>query len=212
MGSTSERTPQCLSDDSIAALVDERQFVGRAEAIAHIGTCMSCRHRLAAIVRVTNDASVRLEMDALDAPRLAANSSRVGWRFFTVSGLAAAAVALVMMQPARELISRSRADIRRESGITATDSPRILSPSGSSTKSDALRWTAVSEADVYRVRIWNTNGDVIWSTETRDTVIALPPILQPGSQYLWEVSARTGWNRWTSSDFVEFQIQASPSR
>jgi len=65
---------------------------------------------------------------------------------------------------------------------------------------------------MYRVRVWNQSGDVIWSGETRDTVVAIPSQVQRGVSYLWEVNARTGWDRWTSSEFVEFKIGSSESR
>jgi hypothetical protein len=63
------------------------------------------------------------------------------------------------------------------------------------------------QADLYEVRIWNTEGTVIYSKETKDTSIVLPEIIRPGMRYLWDVKARTGWDRWVSSDLVELSLR-----
>jgi hypothetical protein len=85
--------------------------------------------------------------------------------------------------------------------------PRIVAPSASLDPGDSLRWTGVAEADLYRVRVWDGEGTVVWTTDTRDTTAALPAQLRPGVQYMWDVSARTGWDRWVSSDIVELTLR-----
>jgi hypothetical protein len=209
-----QRTPDCLDEATIAAVVEGRVFDGRQKALAHVSECAYCRYRVAAVARVAQDPAVKKEIDTLEPERHSTMSPRLGWKFFATAGLAAAAAAVVLIEPTGTLRGRftSRGDeVHREAAITTTESPRIISPSGTSTVS-TLRWTGVPEADMYRVRIWNQNGDVVWSGETRDTVIAIPSAVERGVSYLWEVNARTGWDRWTSSEFVEFTIGSSPSR
>jgi len=208
-----QRTPDCLDDASIAAVVEGRVFEGREKALSHVSQCAFCRYRVAALARVAQDPAVKKEIDLLEPQRHPAMSPRVGWKFFATAGLAAAAAAVILIEPAGTLRERfsPRTEVHREAAITTTESPRIISPSGTGA-ADVLRWTSVPEADMYRVRIWNQSGDVIWSGETRDTVVAIPSQIQRGVSYLWEVNARTGWDRWTSSEFVEFKIGSSESR
>ena len=49
---------------------------------------------------------------------------------------------------------------------------------------------------------------VLWETQTSGTATLLPSSLrfQPGASYHWKVKAQTSWNRWVSSDLVEFSI------
>lgn len=208
-----QRTPDCLDDASIAAVVEGRLFDGRDKALSHVSECAYCRYRVAAVARVAQDPAVKKEIETLEPGRHSTASPRVGWKFFTTAGLAAAAAAALLIEPTGTLRERfaPSGELHREAAITTTESPRIISPSGASA-TDVLRWSRVPEADMYRVRIWNQNGDVIWSGETRDTVVAIPSAVQRGVTYLWEVNARTGWDRWTSSEFVEFTIGPSQSR
>jgi hypothetical protein len=202
----------CLNDDAIAALAGGDYSAAESDAMAHVAACANCRARVAAITRLMDDAIVKSEISALDAPRrfMPPSWSR---RQFTVTGtlLAAAAAAIVMLGPLRSSISLDKTPYR-ETAITVTSAPRIVSPTELTSIADSLRWTSVSQADLYRVRIWNTEGTVVWSTDTRDTTVTLPHVIQPGASYMWEVSARTGWDRWVSSDFVELNIAVRPPR
>lgn len=209
------RTPDCLDDAAIAALVEGRAFDERQRAVRHAGECAYCRYRVAALARVSADPAVKKEIEALESDRRSVRSPRIGWKFIATTGLAAAAVLAILVEPTGTLRDRfiPRGDnVHRESAITTADAPRIISPSGTAREADVLRWTSVAGADMYRVRIWNQSGDVIWSTETRDTLASVPAAVERGVSYLWEVNARTGWDRWTSSEFVEFTIGASPNR
>lgn len=208
-----QRTPDCLDDASIAAVVEGRAFDGRDKALAHVSECAFCRYRVAAIARVAMHPEIKKEIETLEPARHSITNPRVGWKFFATAGLAAAAAVAILIEPTGTLRERftPSGEVHREAAITTTESPRIVSPTGT-TAARVLQWTSVPEADMYRVRIWSQNGDVIWSSETRDTVVAIPTAVQPGVSYLWEVNARTGWDRWTSSEFVEFTIGTSKSR
>jgi len=66
----------------------------------------------------------------------------------------------------------------------------------------------VIAADLYRVTLYDTAGEVIWQVDTRETHIAPPDMvrIEPGALYLWQVDARVGWDRWVSSELVRFSI------
>lgn len=211
---SASRDPACLDDHEIAALVDGGLTAGPG-VFAHVAGCANCRARLADIAAVMADSSVAAELEVLrTSPKLI----RDGWsrRKFAVSGLAAAAAAIVLLGPARLEMNRnqesSKSEARREIAITVAPAPRIITEGELVSLTDSLRWTTVSEADLYRVQIWNHDGTVVWRTDTRATAVVIPSIIQSGTSYLWSVQARIGWERWVSSDFVEFTTRLPASR
>lgn len=204
----------CLSDDAIAEFADNRSTRVPPEALSHISECAYCRSRLAATARLLADHAIASEIGAVQSDTSARQTARQRWSRSTViasgSLVAAAAAAIVLLAPIRNFSKNPGNDItaHREVAITTTAAPRILSPLNAATLSDSLRWTAIPEADLYRVRVWDQEGTVVWSTETHATALPLPSVIQIGKSYLWEVGARTGWDRWVSSDFVEFTASA----
>ncbi len=199
-----------LDDTTLASIVDGD--VSRPDAMAHLSVCDDCRRRLSAVAHLVDDAELRPEIQSLEHGTSRSVSPR-RWRpasIAAISAFAAAAVAaLVISLPKKNAESSPPSEsIHREGAITTTAPPRIISPSAVASTNDALRWTSVSGADIYRVQVWNTDGRVVFSTDTRDTTVALPTELaKPGATYLWEVKARTGWDRWVSSEFLQFTIR-----
>lgn len=192
-----------LDDSALAAIVDGD--VSHPDAIAHLSECEDCRRRMSAVAHLIDDVHISGEIELLERPRR---------RWIPVVGtLAAAAVATIIIAgPSvvrnRPAPSASDTAIHREGAITTTAPPKILSPVSIAKPGDALRWTSVAGADIYQVQIWNTDGNVVLSTETPDTTLALPEnLVRPGTTYLWEVKARTGWDRWVSSEFLQFTIR-----
>lgn len=204
----------CLSDDAIAEFADNRSSRVSPEALGHISECGYCRSRLAATARLLDDHAIASELGALQSDSRGRQTALQMWsrrRLIAAGSLvAAAAAAIVLVAPVRNFSKGLGNDIaaHREVAITTTAAPRILSPLNAATLSDSLRWTSIPEADLYRVRVWDQEGTVVWSTETHATALPLPSVVQPGKSYLWEVGARTGWDRWVSSDFVEFTASA----
>jgi hypothetical protein len=206
----------CLGDNAIAALADGGGGNANRDAMAHVAGCASCRARVAAVARLMDDETVNAEIRALQ-PTRRLTLPRWSRKLTVTGGLAAAAVATIMLLgPERSRINtdqtRSDSMVHREPAITATAGPRVVSPVDVADVGSSLRWTSVPDADLYRVRIWNREGTVVWSSDTRDTTVALPPVISPGTSYMWEVNARTGWDRWVSSDFVEFSMRARGPR
>lgn len=202
-------TGSCLGDAEIAALLDGGEPQPNERAIAHLASCGRCRGELAALTRLVRDPSVAREITALEP----AAPKRGRPRFAPLSvaaGLAAAALVAVTLGP-RVFQNASGGDAAatlRERAITTTAAPRILGPFGAATQADSLRWTSVPRADLYRVTIWDREGTVVWQGETRDTVVGLTEALGRGRDVtlLWDVKARTGFDRWVASELTELTV------
>jgi hypothetical protein len=193
-----------VSDDTIAMLADGETSTVGAEAMAHVADCSDCRSRLSKLSGILEDDSVKSELRALEPMLSQRRSSRSILPY--LGGLAAAAAAaIVLLGPMR---ARNTEPVHRETAITTTAAPRILSPAQLSLPADSLRWTSLPQADLYRVRVWDTEGTVVSTVDTRDTTIAVPSEIQQGVQYMWEIKARTGWDRWVSSDLVELTLRS----
>jgi hypothetical protein len=120
--------------------------------------------------------------------------------------LTAAAALVVVLRPAGmepgTLIEEHRSTDAR------SDTPIPISPIGDVIDGVKLHWRGSVSADQYRVTVVDGVGDLIWQAEVADTVAVLPRDvgLGPGVDYFWRVEARSGFNRWQASDFVEFRI------
>lgn len=200
-----DRGPECLADDAIAALVDGRlEADPQAAAIAHLASCDTCTRAVAAVAGVLADPSVAREIAAVEG---GARSRLI--RFIVPA--AAAAVLLLLAWPPR---SDDGGPPHRAPPTQASAAPVPISPVGPVASAATLRWVSAAGADRYRVSLFDAGGGLVYETETRDTITALPDaiVLVPGRSYLWKVEARTGWNRWSASDLVEFQVMKGGSR
>jgi hypothetical protein len=201
-----------LDDDVIAAVVDGGDTNARLDAITHLNECAECRDRLAAVAKLMDDSVVAREIELVAPAKVFPLRRWTPPRWAAVTMVAAAAgLAIVLLTPTRSGIQRLQnvpSEVRREGTLTTTAPPQILSPRGFAGSNDSLRWTTVVGADLYRVQIWNRDGTIVWSTETRTTSVPVPSqLIAAGGSYLWEVKARTGWDRWVASDFLEFTIR-----
>ncbi len=201
-----EPTAECLDDDTIAALAEGRlEGESHAAAVAHLAGCAWCRAAVASVTRALADSGVAREVRRAEGAGLR--------RLYRVALPLAAAAVLVL------LIARPRAldqepSIHRAPTITAAPAPTPASPIGVVSDARVLRWAAVPSADRYRVTLFNAAAEVLYETEVAGTSVALPDsvMLAPGARYLWKVEARTGFDRWTSSELVEFSIARGPPR
>ena len=73
---------------------------------------------------------------------------------------------------------------------------------------ETFQWSQVPAADLYRITAYDAEGTVVWEAETRDTSITPPDRTQfePDARYIWQVAARVGFDRWVTSELVEFTI------
>lgn len=206
----------CLDDDAVA-MIAAGDVIDPAysEAIRHLGGCSYCRQRLATIAHLLDDSEIAAEIDQLADPQERGRFGRR--RLYQISAaamLTAAAVAMLLVRPEsfsfRDAVSPNAVQTSREEAVSTVAAPRILSPATVAGSADSLRWTGVPQADLYRIRIWNREGDVVWATDTRSTALPIPrELAHDGGTYLWEVKARTGWDRWVTSDFLEFTIHSN---
>jgi hypothetical protein len=156
---------------------------------AHLADCDACRIEVVNVARVV---------------RARPNPRR--W-YLPVGAVAAAAAALLLLIPRPEQDRLEPPDYR-EPVITTTVAPVAIAPRGAITTAERLIWSSVPHADRYQVAVFDDTGRVLWETQTSDTATVLPNRIrfQTGAPYHWKVRAQTSWNRWVSSDLVEFSI------
>jgi hypothetical protein len=194
--------PDCLDEETVAAVVDGiLDPVQRSAATAHLSACARCRSAVAAVSRIMSDHAVAAEAAALDQ-----RGPIRHWRL--PLGLAAAAAIVLLVAWPRDV---AQVDTTHRDP-TAAPAPVPATPMGVVADARVLQWTAVAGADRYRVTLFDAAGRVRYETQLADTTAALPDsvVLVPGQPYLWKVEARTGWERWTASDLVEFRIGGAP--
>jgi hypothetical protein len=126
-------------------------------------------------------------------------------------GLAVAAALVLLLMPRAGDDSSSPG--LREPTDTSIHAPLPIAPRGPVARVDQLLWASVPGVERYRVRLYNDEGDVLWTTETADTLVAMPDSVDLAARvtYFWKVEAQTEWRRWAASDLVEFRV-GGPSR
>lgn len=203
-----DATSECLDDYTLAAFAERSLDDGaRAGAVSHLAGCPSCRSAVASVTRVLTDPSVAREIAGLDRPAMR--------RFARVAQvavpLAAAAILVVVVWPEG---ANDVSPVHRAPTLTAAPSPAPMWPVGTVSDARTLRWAAVSDADRYRVTLFDAVGDVRYEVELTGTAARLPDSvsLVPGQPYLWKVDARVGFDRWAASDLVEFSIGGGTPR
>jgi hypothetical protein len=130
------------------------------------------------------------------------------WLRYSTVGLAAAAVfALLVWPPDRS----PRPDLR-EPTLTTTVAPEPIAPRAAVARVREFVWVSVPRAQRYRVRLYDSEGVVVWRVETTDTSVVMPDsvILSQRDSYFWKVEAQTDWQRWAASDLVEFRLTGAP--
>lgn len=160
----------------------------------HLMECAQCREELVGVSRL----ALRTSSPKFRHPRV--------W-----IPVAAAAVLLLVIWPAS---LRERATEHRESPVTTTVAPRAVAPVGLVDAVESLNWSSVPGSDLYRVRLFDADGAVLWDGETKDTLISAPASLGllPGRSYFWKVEAQTGFGRSAASDLIEFSIRRASGR
>lgn len=180
-----------LGPEELAAYVDNvTAGDARARIESHLATCDECRAELADVGRLV-----------ATVPR--AHTLR---RHIWIPAVAAAVLMMVVWpRTTREPPERQH----REATVAATVSPRALSPLGAVDSVKALAWSSVPQAANYRVRLFDSEGSVLFERQTTDTTIAVPASinLRRGGSYHWIVDAETGFDRHASSELVEFSIR-----
>ena len=197
------RTPDCLDVETIAALAEGSLPGGvRPEVLQHLAACVFCRRAVASVAEALVDQPVTHEIEIIEG-----RANR--WRRVLRIGVplaAAATVLLLLWSPARDSGALHRG------GPLPGSRPTPIGPRGTVESAQRLLWTSVAGSDRYRVTLFGAQGDVLYETGTGDTVVTLPDSvrLSSGQPYLWKVEARTAWDRWVTSDLVDFTIARAP--
>ena len=205
-GVSGEAGPDCLGDETLAALAEGTVVAaGRPAALAHLAACERCRKTVASVARALADPELAAEIRAVD--EVPASPVR-RWVPAALGVGAVAALLLLIIPPKLE----DPESPHRAPPITAAPAPQALAPVGHVSRAEKLRWTPVEGADRYRVTLFDEDGSVRYEAEQADTSVTLPPsvTLVPGRTYAWRVDARLGFDRWASSELVEFSVEGSP--
>jgi len=192
-------TPDCLDELLIADFVDGRLDTGaRGRAVTHLLSCARCR----SVVKATSRLAAETTAMEQARPRR--------WRRWSIPLGLAAAVAFVL------LLLPSGGDDGPSPGLrgrtdTSTHALLLITPRGSVDHVDRLVWSSMPRIERYRLRLYDDQGDVLWSLETPDTVVMLPDSVRLSRRvtYFWKVEAQTEWRRWVTSDLVQFQLTGS---
>ena len=179
-----------LDSGEVAAYLDHALAPADQSGVeAHLADCDACRAEVVDVARL---------MRARRSPRR--------W-YLPVGAVAAAAAALLLLIPRTGQDGPGSPDYR-EPVVGTTVAPVAIAPRGAIRTAARLIWSSVPHADRYEVALFDDAGHVLWETQTSDTAALLPDSVrfQPGASYNWKVKAQTSWNRWVSSDLVEFFI------
>lgn len=199
-------TPDCVDDDTIAALAEgSLEAEDHAAVLSHVSACARCRSTVASVARALSDPAVAREIRAVEDRRLPTGTRRRFRRIGRIAaGAAAAAVLLLLTWPQQH----DEPQPHRAPPITMAPAPEAIRPVGPVTEASHLAWMSVSGADRYRVALFDAEGAVLYETEGPDTVAALPDSVLPGpgETYWWRVEARLGFDRWVASDLIEFSV------
>jgi len=197
----------CLDELAMANLVDGlTPSAERGGHLAHLAVCGRCRQDVAALVSLASDPEIAGLVGAEPVESGAAPRRRlVGG-----AGLVAAAAVLLLAVWPRGPSGPSLG--HRGPTFTAAEAPVPVGPLGGVAAARTLLWGSVGGADRYHVTLFTTSGQALLDTETTDTTVVVPDSvrLESGASYLWKVEARTGPDRWTSSDLMEFHLTAGP--
>ena len=188
------RSGDHLQTEDIAAYLNGALAGDERHAIeGHLASCRPCREEVTRARRLlhTNPESRRRWIIA--APALAA----------------AAVVAFVLFLPK----DATRIEQQEERALGARTETiqviRVISPEDGATlptRDVAFSWHPQPDEPLYRLSLTDGSGREIWSADTRDTTLMLPPEvrLRAGTAYLWYVDALDARGRSVTSGTMRF--------
>jgi anti-sigma factor RsiW len=188
---TEARFEEHLLEAQVVAIVDGTLTDDMRDAIhGHLARCADCRAEV-------------LEVSAV--VRTLPHARRLPGRAWIPAAAAAVLVAfLVTPQVLRHQVDPQH----REQELSTTLAPRAMAPVGIVSAVDTLAWSPVPGADRYRVRLFDSEGTLVWEGETTNALAVVPSSIRLADRrpYFWKVEARTGFDRWAASTLVEFSI------
>jgi hypothetical protein len=177
-----------LSPDLVAAYLDRGLEQGERQRVEmHLADCSACRSEIVAVARLV---------------RIDSRKQRMGW---LVAGAAAAAALLLFVEPR---IGSPLRDATHRDPAVVQNQPRLIAPRGAVDHSTSFVWSSMPGADRYRIVVYDPDGSSRYRQETGDTVLTVPDtvLIPRADPYYWKVEARTGWDRWLSSERADFTI------
>jgi hypothetical protein len=230
------RTSQCLPVEILAAIAEEPMDARtNLQAREHLGRCAHCQNELA-LFREFQEAEARpgeVESVAWVQSELQRRSaelagrgteparepeslwaritSRMHWRTLSL----VAASLLVVVAAGVYLRSGAVPDQRGEPVIYRSQNLSAVAPTGEISAVPAnIQWQSAPGAAKYQVRLMEVDRTAIWSAETGNTSISIPPAVRermtPGRAFLWDVTA---WNaageRIAAANLQNFHILAT---
>jgi hypothetical protein len=187
-------TGEHLDPRDVVAYVDHVATPSeRLRIETHLARCALCRDE------VTEAAQI-----IATRPRVPTRRGQV-----TIAAAGIAAMLLVFLWPRAD--RQPATQQHREAPITTTVAPVILAPAGEVQSANVFTWSSVPHADLYELRVFDADGGVVWESATRDTLAALPLniALHAKASYYWKVQADVGFDRSSSTDLVEFSVNAA---
>jgi hypothetical protein len=174
-----------LTSGQVAAMIDRRlRGTERTAVIAHLSSCVECRHDLA---------EAQLALKAVGADRYSTRR----WSI-VVAGVAAAlviAVPLALRPPRQDLVDSTTATrAGRVPPVDAVSPIAAIAPADGSELSTPRRlvWRSAGLKASYIVTVQDTSGTMLWSQSLADTAVIIPAsvLLGSGNRYFWSVDAR----------------------
>jgi len=222
------RTPECPSLDDLAVLASAHAAL---ESDPHLRGCAHCRNEVELLRTFESEAAtaeesaavawISAELGRRESP-WRRRASRSLWDVLTSwipapapRWLPAAAMACLLVIAGGLYLNNRRPagvpdDVSQGSTWRSTQ-VGIVSPVGDVAAAPAeLAWRRVDGATQYHVRLLELDGAEIWSADTAEAGIAIPPQvraqLQPGRSFRWQVAARNQQGRIAESSLHSFHI------
>jgi hypothetical protein len=181
-----------LTAEDVAAFLDRHMTAAERAAVeGHLADCRLCRDELTSVRRLMRTGpTVR--------------------RILIPAGLAAAAaiafLALTLGRGSDLAADRTRSEVP---SVEAAGSITTRLPADGDTISlakPALVWSAIAGEPTYRFTLTDASGQPLWSSNTTDTSVTLPPqvTLQPHQTYFWYVDALRANGRAASTGVRRF--------
>jgi hypothetical protein len=166
---------------------------------SHLTQCDDCRSEVIEGRRAIDAAS--------SIRRPASRPSRL-----LLAGLAAAAVVLFAIWPTHErTLSPADRIVRGAGALPKASSIGIVAPDDGG-RLDPLKsifiWHRDGDASTYRLTLTDESGGIVWTTNTADTGVALPPsvVLERGRRFFWYVDALRADGRSMTSGVHDFTV------
>lgn len=181
---------------------------------SHYLTCERCQNELRlafAIREALPEVRVADEKAAVGAaPDIQPAHRRVVGRRLKVRTAAALATAAILagLLLVPSTLDEESAPAHRDEATGVEVAPSLQAPAGVVAAVEQFQWSRVPAADLYRITVYEAEGAVVWEVETQDTSITPPDgtEFEPDARYIWKVAARVAWDRWVSSELLEFTI------